>query len=73
MTDTGPGRPLERKYPPRIDATPKEIARAVLQSPPPADLEREYTCRGCGRVVFYPETIYRDGQCAACTAAPVQE
>ena len=27
------GRPLERKYPPRVDATAEEIAQAMLTAP----------------------------------------
>jgi hypothetical protein len=68
MSDRDVGRPLERVYPPRIDASPEEIARAVLAAPPPPLQERTYTCAGCARAVAYPETLYRDDRCADCTA-----
>lgn len=66
------GRPLERKYPPWIDATPEAIARAALNTAPgmAEDTEKVYRCAGCERAVWYPETMYRDGRCAGCTAAP---
>ena len=64
------GRPLERKYPPRIDATAKEIAQAMFNTPPNTALEiREYHCADCDRVVNYPDTLYRDGRCETCHAA----
>ena len=61
------GRPMERRYPPRIDATPDEIARVMLSgtflggAKPTA-----YECSHCGREVSYPETLYRDGRCEDC-------
>ena len=70
------GRPLERRYPPRIDAKPGEIAAAVLnaKSPPrfgSAPKQSEYRCRDCDRLVEYPETLYQDGRCEQChTARP---
>ena len=30
-----PGRPVTKTMPPRIDAPVKDVARAVLKSPPP--------------------------------------
>ena len=72
MTDQkkSQGRP-GRKYPPRIDATPEEIARVVLNAGRPIEQikEREYGCRGCEREVNYPETLYNDGRCPECHAA----
>ena len=61
------GRP-GRKYPPRIDATPEEIARLVLKGGrPKARVKgRTYRCGACGRAVYYPETLYRDGRCPEC-------
>ena len=32
-----PGRPEEKKWPAPIDATPKEVARALMQGPPKKD------------------------------------
>jgi hypothetical protein len=67
MTEESRGRPA-RKYPPRIDATPEEIARTVLNSgrPKARVKSQDYRCCGCGREVHYPETLYRDGRCPEC-------
>ena len=63
------GRPMERPYPPRIDATPEEIARLALNGGRPKGNVKAlvYRCAGCGREVSYPETLYRDGRCEGCT------
>ena len=63
------GRPMEKGYPPRIDATPEEIARTVLNGgrPKARVKSQDYRCCGCGREVHYPETLYRDGRCEGCT------
>ena len=63
------GRPMKRRYPPRIDATPEELAQAMFRAPADmaVDTERVYRCGGCGREVGYPETLYRDGRCEGCT------
>ena len=65
------GRPMKKGYPPRIDATPEEIARAVLKCGRPTGRvkSRDYRCGSCGRAVHYPETLYRDGRCPECHAA----
>ena len=64
------GRPLERKYPPRIDATAEEIVQAMFNTPPNTELEiREYRCSDCDKAVHYPDTLYRDGRCETCHAA----
>ena len=70
------GRPLERKYPPRIDATPEELAQAIFALPADhqwayMETEPEYRCSACGREVNYPETLYRDGRCEACHTVAV--
>lgn len=71
------GRPLERKYPPRIDATAEEIAQAMFALPKDHAWEYErdggkvYCCVACEREVYYPETLYRDGRCEGCHTAPV--
>ena len=64
------GRP-GRKYPPRIDATPEEIARTVLNAgrPKARVKNRTYRCGACGREVQYPESLYRDGRCPECHGA----
>ena len=65
------GRP-GRKYPPRVDATPEEMAQAIFALPADHEWEYErdggkvYRCEGCGREVCYPETLYRDGLCDGC-------
>ena len=64
------GRP-SRPYPPRIDATPEEIARTVLNAGQPKARvkSRDYRCGACGRAVHYPETLYNDGRCSECHGA----
>ena len=63
------GRPMTKGYPPRIDATPEELAQAMFRAPPnlPIDTEKLYRCVECGREVNYPETLYRDNRCDGCT------
>ena len=71
------GRPLKRKFPPRVDAMAEEIARAMFALP--ADHQWEYPnagpegavyrCADCKREVRYPDTLYRDGRCDACHVA----
>ena len=70
------GRPMRRKYPPRIDAAPEVIAKAVLTAKSPARFgaepkRTEYRCADCDRQVAYPETLYEDGRCEQCHAARV--
>ena len=67
---------MERRYPPRIDAPPEEIASAVLsvRKVPRFKAEpkqTEYRCEDCDRRVDYPETLYEDGRCEQCHAAYV--
>jgi hypothetical protein len=67
------GRPA-RPLPPKIDATPEEIAQVFLRTTAPGpeiDETRVYCCADCGREVNYPETLYLDGRCAAHTTRPV--
>ncbi len=71
------GRP-GRKYPPRIDATAEQLAKAMLSLPPDHQWEymkpgadTAYRCAACGREVSYPETLYNDGRCEGCHAAAV--
>ena len=63
------GRPMKKRYPPRIDATPEELARVVLNGGRPKGSVKAlvYRCAGCERTVNYPETLYRDGRCEGCT------
>ena len=67
------GRPIEHRYPPRIDATVDELVEAFFRVGPlkVSNEPREYNCAGCGRGVYYPEVLYRDGKCADCTSRPV--
>jgi len=69
------GRPMELKYPPRIDATAEELAQAMFRAGPMNGqvVEKVYRCADCGREVYYPEILYRDGRCAEHTARPVAE
>ena len=68
------GRPPVHPLPPRADATAEELARAFFKGKPgdEADFPMVYNCAGCGRVVSFPEILYRDKRCAACTAYPVR-
>ena len=65
------GRPVKKLCPPRIDATPEEIARAVLKGGRPTGRvkSRDYRCAACGRAVYYPETLHNDGRCPECHGA----
>ena len=65
------GRPMESAYPPRIDATPEQIAHQVLNAGRPRRgvKGRDYGCADCGRSVAYPETLHDDGRCSKCHAA----
>ena len=68
------GRPMERKPPPRIDATAEEIAQAMFAMPADhqweyLESEPEYRCVDCGETVNYPDTLYKDGRCETCHAA----
>lgn len=66
------GRPMERQYPPRVDATPEEMAKAMFALPADHQWEylkdegKVYRCKDCEREVNYPETLYRDGRCQSC-------
>ena len=66
------GRPLLRKYPPRIDATAEEMAQAMFALPANHKWQymemRDpiYRCAECSRVVNYPDTLFRDGRCKEC-------
>ena len=62
------GRPMEKRYPPKIDATPEEIAQAMFRASldTVVDTDKVYRCEGCAREVNYPEVLYRDGRCGEC-------
>ena len=65
------GRPMKRKYPPRIDATPEEMAQAMFGLPADhkweyKESEPEYRCVDCKQAVHYPDTLYSDGRCENC-------
>ena len=66
------GRPMRNAYPPRTDATPEELAKAMFALPADYEWQYEkdggkvYRCRDCEREVNYPETLYRDGRCESC-------
>lgn len=66
------GRPTVNKLPPRIDATPEEIAQVFLRTPPDRKWEyqknrrADYKCGECGRSVYYPETLYEYGRYSTC-------
>ena len=71
------GRPLENRYPPRVDATPEDIAQAMFSLPAGRKWEymetgpegTVYRCVNCVREVHYPDTLYSDGRCERCHAA----
>ena len=62
------GRPMEKGYPPRIDASPEELAQAMFRASLDmvVDTDKVYRCKECAREVNYPETLYRDGRCEEC-------
>lgn len=67
------GRPMERGFAPRVDATPEEIAQAMFNLPENhqweyLQSEPDYRCSDCKREVTYPDTLYRDGRCETCHA-----
>ena len=67
------GRPVENVLPPRIDATPEEIADKFFQFPSEPRYLREtpeYRCVSCKSVVSYPDVLDRAGQCSGCASAP---
>ena len=45
------------RLPPRIDASPEEIARAALTAPRQRVEYREYRCQVCGVVVEWPVVL----------------
>lgn len=63
-----PGRPMERGFPPRLDATADEIATAVLTAPVGRSESEpmEFRCHDCAKVVEYPNTLSRMGRCKEC-------
>ena len=65
------GRPLGRRYPPRVDATAEEMAQAMFSLPANREWaymksKPEYRCLDCGEEIYYPNTLYRDGRCGGC-------
>ena len=71
MTDKASrGRP-PKQYPPKVDASAEDIAKAMFrlsQGHQWAYLEEEPEdkCVRCGKPVHYPDTRYQDGTCAGC-------
>lgn len=65
------GRPPKNPLPPRIDASPEEIAHVVLNAGRPKGpvQDRRYHCGACERQVAFPETLYNDGLCESCHRA----
>ena len=66
------GRPMKRRYPPRIDATPEQIAKTMFQtlSEDVSDAGPQvYRCEVCRRAVYYPEILYKGGLCVVCRAS----
>ena len=66
------GRPA-RPLPPRVDATPEQLAQAMFRLPANHEWEylkkdgpKEYHCADCGRSVAYPEVLHDDGGCEDC-------
>ena len=68
------GRPVTRRLPPRIDASPEQIVDAMFAMSPSHrwEYERdggsEHRCAACNHEVHYPETLYGDGRCKDCRA-----
>ena len=70
------GRPLKKRYPPRVDATPEDMAQAMFSLPADhkweyQENEPEYRCVDCKQAVHYPDTLYQDGRCESCHAISV--
>ena len=65
------GRPRKHLLPPRIDATPEEVAHVVLNAGRPKGpfKPKDYFCEACKRQVAFPETLYNDGLCEQCHTA----
>ena len=67
------GRP-SHPMPPRIEATPEQLAQAMFRLPADHQWEylkdgpKEYRCVDCERPVKYPEVLYDDGRCQGCHA-----
>lgn len=62
-------RPTMPPLPPRIDASPEELARAMFNSPPSKESNaKSYHCERCGRQVIFPEVLNEDGVCLACNS-----
>lgn len=69
------GRPA-RPLPPRIDATPEQVAGAFFSMPADHDWKyvkepgvaygEDYNCVDCSRSVKYPDTLHDDGRCDTC-------
>ena len=68
------GRPVTRRLPPKIDATPEQVAQAMFRLPANHQWQYEqdggkvYRCAACQQEVYYPEVLYNDGRCEACHA-----
>ena len=72
--ERGRGRPA-RPLPPKVDATPEQLAQAMFQLPADhqweylkQDAPKEYHCADCERLVAYPEVLHNDGRCEGCHA-----
>ena len=64
------GRPIENKLPPRIDASPEQIADAFFRFPVDRELAHpEYHCGQCSEAVTYPAVLDRSGRCPKCVKA----
>ena len=64
------GRPA-RALPPRTDATPEQLAKAMFALPANhewkyLDGPPDYQCGTCEKTVSYPNVLTRDGLCASC-------
>ena len=72
------GRPPVRFLPPRVDATPEEMAKALFALPSDhrwqyeQDSGKVYRCSVCEQAVHYPNTLYLDGRCEECREAPAE-
>ena len=66
------GRPPSRTLPPRIQATPEQLAQAMFAMPVDHKWkymkgeEADYRCAKCDREVRYPEVLTATGQCVRC-------
>ena len=66
--------PTTHALPPKVDATPEQLARAFFKGKAGDDMDfaMTYHCVTCKREVHFPEVLYQDKQCRDCRGVPVK-